>query len=63
MVYPFGMVSKGATEVIQKLGYRMSLSCTEGISYITDDKDCLFMLKRNNRPYGISSEEFFGKIK
>lgn len=63
MVYPFGMVSKGATEVIQQLGYKMSLSCTEGISYITSDKDCLFMLKRNNRPYGVSSEEFFTKIK
>jgi hypothetical protein len=62
MVYPFGMVSKGATETIKKLNYKMSLSCTEGISYITDDKECLFMLKRNNRPYGISSEEFFKKI-
>lgn len=62
MVYPFGMVSRGATEAVQKLGYKMSLSCTEGISYITNDKNCLFMLKRNNRPYGISSEDFFGKI-
>ncbi len=62
MVYPFGMVSKGATEVIEKLGYKMSLSCTEGLNYITNDKDYLFMLKRNNRPYGISTEKFFSNI-
>ena len=63
MVYPFGMVSKGATDVIQKLGYKMSLSCTEGLNYITNDEECLYMLKRYNRPYGISAEEFFGRIK
>ncbi|MBQ7901729.1 MAG: polysaccharide deacetylase family protein [Clostridia bacterium] len=62
MVFPFGMVSNGAGDVVKKLGYKMSLSCTEGISYINQDKNCLYMLKRNNRPYGISSKEFFEEI-
>lgn len=62
MVYPFGAASAEARPVLDELGLRMSLSCTEGISRITRDPESLYMLKRNNRPYGISSENFFARL-
>lgn len=62
MVYPFGKTSKEAREILDRLGYGMSVSCTEGISIITHDEDSVHMIKRYNRPYGISTKDFFGKI-
>ncbi len=60
--YPFGSISKASVPIIKSLGFKASLSCTSGINYITKDLDCLYCLKRNNRPSGITSEEFFKKI-
>ncbi len=62
MVYPFGAASAEARPVLDELGFRMSLSCTEGISRITHDPESLYMLRRNNRPYGISSGDFFRSL-
>lgn len=62
MTYPFGSTSKEAYDVITKLGYVMSFSCTEGMNYITQNPKSLFMLKRCNRISGPSSAEFFSKI-
>lgn len=62
MVYPFGLTSKEARDVIDKLGYSMSVSCTEGITMLNRETDCLHMIKRYNRPYGKSSQDFFKKI-
>lgn len=62
MVYPFGAASAEARPVLDELGFRMSLSCTEGISKITHDPESLYMLKRNNRPYGTSSKDFFREL-
>lgn len=60
--YPFGSISKASFPIIKKLGFKASLSCASGINYITKDPDCLYCLKRNNRPSGITSETFFDKI-
>ncbi len=57
--YPFGAYSKGTTEWLQDMGFKMSFSCTEGINTVTSDPDSLFMLKRFNRPSGLSSADFF----
>lgn len=62
MVYPFGLTSKEARDVIDNLGYSMSISCTEGVSKITRDTDSVHMMKRYNRAYGKSSEDFFENI-
>lgn len=59
MVYPFGSTSKEAYEVITKLGYVMSFSCTEGINVITKNPKSLFMLKRFNRTPYKNSQSFF----
>lgn len=58
--FPFGSMCEDAHEVVRdKLGYKGSLSCEEGINFITRDKECLYKLKRYNRADGKSSEEFF----
>lgn len=60
--YPFGGVSKGSTDILKSLGFKASLSCSSGINYISKNPDCLYLLKRNNRPSYISSEQFFRKL-
>lgn len=61
--YPFGAASNESEEVIKEMGFKASLSCNEGINLITRDPNCLFMLKRYNRPSGINTSDFFAKIK
>lgn len=60
--YPFGSISKESEEIIKELGFKASLSCSSGINYITKDKNCLYLLKRNNRPAGVTTEKFSQKI-
>lgn len=60
--YPFGAYSEETTDILKDMGFKMSLSCNEGINSITKDPDSLFLLKRYNRPSGISTQDFFAKI-
>lgn len=61
--YPFGYANKESVDVLRQLGFKASLSCVEGVNIISrSNPDILFGLKRNNRPHGISSENFFRKI-
>ena len=60
--YPFGAVSEDSGEVIRALGFRASLSCREGINYLTGNPQELFGLRRFNRPAGISSAEFLRRL-
>ena len=48
--YPFGGISNASYDIIKNLGFKASLSCNSGINYITNSPDCLYGLKRNNRP-------------
>jgi len=58
--YPFGSISKESKDILKKLGFKATLSCTEGVNIINKNKsDVLFGLKRKNRPHGISSTAFF----
>lgn len=57
--YPFGAYSKGTTEWLKDMGFKMSFSCTEGINVVTSNPDSLFLLKRFNRPSGLTSADFF----
>lgn len=60
--YPFGGISKESLNIIKRLGFKASLSCAEGINIITKDPECLYQLKRFNRPNNIYTEQFFRKI-
>ena len=60
--YPFGSISKESEQIIKDLGFKASLSCISGVNTITKDPNCLYLLRRNNRVFGISTEQFFNKI-
>lgn len=60
--YPFGAISKDSLNIIKKLGFKASLSCNEGVNVITKNPECLYQLKRFNRPSYISTYQFFNKI-
>ena len=59
MTFPFGITSKDVNKLIKSMGFKMSLSCSEGVSYINHNPECLYMIKRYNRPHNISREVFF----
>lgn len=60
--YPYGAISKESLNIIKSLGFKASLSCVTGINHITKDTECLYQLKRNNRPSNISTENFFENL-
>ncbi len=60
--YPFGAISPESIPVLKELGFEAALSCLEKPNYISHDESCLFCLNRYNRPSGVSTEEFMGKI-
>ena len=62
-VYPFGAISPESVEVIKRMGFSASFSCEEGVNLLRmGDIDGLFLLKRKNRPAGISSDDFFQSL-
>ena len=60
--YPYGTISKVSKDILKELGFKATLSCKEGINQISKDPDCLYSLRRFNRPSGRSSEKYFKKI-
>lgn len=60
--YPYGMYSEESFDILKSMGFEVTFSCVEGINRITRDPDCLYLLKRYNRPAGISSDDFFRKL-
>ncbi len=60
--YPYGYISKSSEEILKTMGFRSTLSCEEGLNYITKDPECLFHLKRVCRSPKKSSEDFFKVI-
>lgn len=55
--YPFGGVSNASFDILKEIGVKASLSCGEGMNYITRDTESLYMLKRFLRPDNKSVEE------
>lgn len=60
-VYPFGALSKGTPEIVQKLGFSATLSCEEKTSRVTRDPESLYDLGRYLRVSGGTSRDFFEK--
>lgn len=59
--YPFGAYCDLSQKILQDSGYIMTLTCNEGINVLSYDIDCLKLMRRFNRPGGISSTDFFAK--
>ena len=60
--YPFGNYDKAGRECVESMPFICTLSCTEGLNEIKKG-DSLQMLRRYNRPSGISSADFFESLK
>lgn len=50
--YPYGLVSKESTAILKEIGFKSSLICGVGVNTISNDPNCLYLLKRNLRPHG-----------
>jgi peptidoglycan/xylan/chitin deacetylase (PgdA/CDA1 family) len=57
--YPFGAYCDDSREALKKDGFVMTLTCTEGINTLTNDPECLYLMRRFNRPSGIETADFF----
>ena len=61
--YPFGFENETTEGIMKGLGMKATLSCYEGINELTQgDSECLYSLKRYNRPWGKSSADYFKKL-
>ena len=62
--YPYGLISESSHEVLKELGFTASLSCYGGIiNFLKEnDLDCLFCLKRTNRPSGVPISTILQKM-
>ncbi len=61
--YPFGAFSRETDNCLKKMGFKATLSCTEGVSTITKgDPGSLYMIKRHLRPPDKSPEDFFSSL-
>jgi len=63
-VYPLGVIGEGSREIIEAMGMAATLGCEEGINTVRQgDRDCLFKMRRINRPSGKSLESILEKWK
>lgn len=60
--YPFGSYCAETEEELKKSGFKMSLSCNEGINNVSKTSS-LFKLKRYNRPHKKSVEQILKELK
>ncbi len=59
--YPFGAVSKDSRAIVEKMGFKVTLGCEEGINYLTPGND-LKELKRFNRAGNANRDAFFKRV-
>ena len=60
--YPFGSISLESCDYLKEIGFSATLSCGEGMNYITDDPECLFLLKRCIRTDSRSVEQILNEM-
>jgi len=61
MVYPYGYYNQKTEKTLGDMGFEATLTCAEGINYVTQSSS-LMKMKRYNRMHGVSSEAFFAKV-
>lgn len=60
--YPFGALCRESLPVLRDNGIKISLTCREGMNYITRSPDCLYGIFRNNRSGLVSTEEYMYEL-
>lgn len=60
--YPFGYLEPSADPILREMGFQASFSCEERIHYITRDPECLYKIRRFNRPHNMNTADFFKKM-
>ena len=60
--YPFGDLCKESLPVLRDSGILMTLTCREGMNYITREPDCLYGIFRYNRSGMYSTDEYMDMI-
>ena len=60
--YPFGALCRESLPVLRDNGIKMSLTCREGMNYITRSPDCLYGIFRNNRSGLVSTEDYMEQL-
>lgn len=60
--YPFGALCRESLPVLKDKGILMTLTCREGMNYITRSPDCLYGIFRNNRSGLVSTEEYMYEL-
>ncbi|MBP5618025.1 MAG: polysaccharide deacetylase family protein [Clostridia bacterium] len=61
--FPYGNVCSQSCEVVEAMGFRVTLVCEEKVNIVTQgDPDCLKKLRRFNRAHGKSSQSFLSAI-
>lgn len=60
--YPFGALCKESLPVLRDSGILMTLTCREGMNYITREPVCLFGIFRYNRSGLLSTAEYMERL-
>lgn len=55
--YPYGKYNNNTEEIIKKIGFKATLSCTYGINLIDDNPDTLYGLRRMCRSHNYAMAE------
>lgn len=59
--YPYGLASKETPAILKEMGFKVFLSCAEGINYLKNEKSLQY-IKRYNRPAKYTTQQFFEKF-
>ncbi len=60
-VYPYGFSCEESEIILDEMGFKITFTCNEGINILSEKDNSLKLLKRINRPHGISAEALFKK--
>lgn len=60
--YPFGALCPESLPVLRESDINLTLTCREGMNYITRSPDCLYGIFRYNRSGLLSTEEYMEKL-
>ena len=60
--FPFGALCKESLPVLRDSGILMTLTCREGMNFISRDPDCLYGIFRYNRSGLLSTDEYMERI-